>query len=100
MKLYKSSLLGILAAGLLCGCTDRFDEMNTNPGTVTEANLKYILPTVQELACHVDATGYYQLADNLYAQKYCQYFANMSTSFPTDRYGYNDSWSEAGFWTP
>ena len=52
MKLYKSSLLGILAAGLLCGCTDRFDEMNTNPGTVTEANLKYILPTVQELACH------------------------------------------------
>lgn len=100
MKRYKSLLSICLAAGLLSGCTDRFDSMNTNPGTVSEANLKYVLPYVQEMATHVDATGYYQLADNLYAQKYCQYFANKSTSFPTDRYGYNDSWSETGFWTP
>lgn len=100
MKLYKAFLGLYLAVGLLGGCTDRFDSMNTDPSTVSEANLKYVLPYVQEKATHINATDVYQLSDNLYAQKYCQYFANKSTSFPTDRYGYNDSWSSSGFWTP
>ena len=99
MKRYKAFLGLGLALGLLSGCTDRFDDMNTNPGAVTDANLKYVLPYVEEQATRVDCTPY-QRADNLYAQFYCQYFTNTTTGFTTDRYGYNDSWSQDGFWTP
>lgn len=84
---------------IFSSCTGRFDSMNTNPGAVTNASLKYILPYVQEVGAHLSATPY-QLGDNLYAQRYCQYFANTQTAFSTDRYGYNDSWSTGGFWTP
>lgn len=100
MKRYSLFLcLGLSLAALTTSCTDRFDDMNTNPGAVTEASLKYILPYVQEVGAHLSASPY-QLADNLYPQRFCQYYANTQTAFASDRYGYNDSWSEGGFWTP
>lgn len=100
MKRYSLYLcLGLGLAALTTSCTDRFDSMNTNPGAVTEASLKYVLPYVQEIGAHLSATPY-QLADNLYPQRFCQYYANTQTAFSSDRYGYNDGWSEGGFWTP
>lgn len=92
-------LLGICLSISLSGCTDRFDSMNINPGAVNDANLKYILPYVQEVGAHLDCTPY-QRADNLYAQMYSQYYTNTHSKFVTDRYGYNEDWSVVGFWTP
>ena len=100
MKRYKAFLGLCLAVELLSGCTDSFDDMNTtNPGAVTEANLKYVLPYVEEMTTRVDCSPY-QRGDNLYAQLYCQYFSNTTSGFITDRYGYVDDYVVAGFWTP
>lgn len=93
------SSIFLVGMELFSSCTDKFESMNTNPGAVTEASLKYILPYVQEVGAHLDCTPY-QRADNLYAQMYCQYFANADAGFASDRYGYNDSWSNEGFWQP
>lgn len=93
------SSIFLVGMELFSSCTDKFESMNTNPGVVTEASLKYILPYVQEVGAHLDCTPY-QRADNLYAQMYCQYFANADAGFASDRYGYNDSWSNEGFWQP
>lgn len=93
------SSLFLVGMELFSSCTDKFESMNTNPGAVSEASLKYILPYVQEVGAHLDCTPY-QRADNLYAQMYCQYFANADAGFASDRYGYNDSWSNEGFWQP
>lgn len=97
MKRYSHLIIAFIC--LFSGCVDRFDDMNTNPGAVTEASLKYILPYIQEVGSHLNCDPY-QRADNLYAQMYCQYFANTLADFASDRYGYNDSWSENGFWLP
>ena len=48
------SSLFLVGMELFSSCTDKFESMNTNPGAVTEASLKYILPYVQEVGAHVD----------------------------------------------
>ena len=58
--------------------------MNTNPGAVTEASLKYILPYVQEVGAHLDCTPY-QKANN-YMHKCIVNILQMQTPalHPTD----------------
>ncbi len=43
------SSIFLVGMELFSSCTDKFESMNTNPGAVTEASLKYILPYVQEV---------------------------------------------------
>lgn len=99
MKRHNILMTLMVSSCILFGCTDRFDSMNTNPGVVSDASLKYILPYVQDVGAHLSCTPY-QRADNLYMHFWCQYLTNTLSVFPTDRYGYNDSWSEDGFWIP
>ena len=97
-KIYQ--LLGTAALVLgFTACTGDFESMNTDPSAVTDCSPAYTLPTVEELVSNVDCTPY-QRGDNLYAQMYCQYFANLTQGWTSDRYGYNDGWASPGYWEP
>nr|WP_295865555.1 SusD/RagB family nutrient-binding outer membrane lipoprotein [uncultured Chitinophaga sp.] len=93
MKKQFRYILPLVMAAALNGCTKNFDELNTNPGTLTEAGLREI-PFMFSKAQSAAAVnqGYYQTTQNLYADLYAQYFALNTTSFQTDRYLINDGW--------
>lgn len=93
MKKQFRYILPLVMAAALNGCTKNFDELNTNPGTLTEAGLRE-LPFMFSKAQSAAAVnqGYYQTTQNLYADLYAQYFALNTTSFQTDRYLINDGW--------
>lgn len=87
----------LLTLLLAVGCTGRFEEMNTDPGSVTNVNPKYVLPTLQEITTRIEATEGYQTTENLHTQFWCQYYTNTTSGWATDRYGYNDTWA-MDFW--
>lgn len=99
MKLHNKLFLSCIALGTMASCTGDFDSMNTDPASLTDVSPAYVLPFIQETSVNIDATPY-QRGDNLHSQFYCQYFTNTVAGWVTDRYGYNNDWSEAGFWNP
>ena len=99
MKLYNKFILGILALASLGACTEKFDEMNTDPNSLVTVSPAYILPFIQETLVNVDATPY-QRGDNLHSQFYCQYLSNTVGDWTSGRYGYNEGWAVPGFWEP
>ena len=56
-------LFGVMAAG----CTDNFDNMNTDPTGITEGNPGYILPYIEQWGTHVNSWEY-QVGDNLHTK--------------------------------
>ena len=86
-------LFGVMAAG----CTDNFDNMNTDPTGITEGNPGYILPYIEQWGTHVNSWEY-QVGDNLHTNLYAQYFANTASYFSSDSYSYNSAWVTDGFW--
>lgn len=80
-------------AAALHGCTKNFDDLNTNPGAITDAGpleMPFMFSKAQSAA--TINQGYYQTTQNLYADLYAQYFALNTPSFQTDRYQINDAW--------
>lgn len=90
MKIIK--YISIFAIAAAVSCTGQFEEMNTDPSTVTKVNPAYILPSLQESTMHLAATEGYQQTDNYMLQNYCQYFANTNAALSLDRYGYDDNY--------
>lgn len=99
MKLNKQIIIGCLAVLPFTACTDRFDDMNTDPASLVSVSPAYILPYIQETGVNLDS-GPYQRGDNLHSQLYCQFFANTEGTWTSGRYGYNDGWAQPGFWEP
>lgn len=88
----------LLAAAMLTGCTDNFDNINTDPTGITEGSPAYLMPYIQQKGTHVDSWQY-QVGDNLHTNLYAQYFANTAAYFNSDSYTYNNTWVTDGFWS-
>lgn len=92
------ALLGSIA--LVMSCTDSFDNINTDKNKISELTpsmLPFLFSKVQSTA--TNDGGNYQIAQNLFHDQYCQYFANTTTYFPSDRLVIRMDWIRAA-WNP
>jgi len=98
-KIYGSALL-LCSVVLVMSCTDKFDEINTNKNALSQLNagqLPFLFSKAQSTASN---NGWnYQIAQNLFHDQYCQYFANTTTYFPSDRLVIRFDWIRAA-WNP
>jgi len=81
------------------GCTDNFDDMNSDPNAATEINPGLLFPKMEREAIN---GGYanYQMGENLHANLFVQWVSNTATYFTSGRYNYNNTWVTAAYWTP
>lgn len=108
MKIFKTKFISlgifaILALGLgvyFSSCTKDFEELNTDKTkltTLSSTEYPYLFSKAQSAASF--AFWRYQVAQNLFADLYCQYFATTATYFPSDRYVIRMDWM-AYHWIP
>lgn len=86
-------------AGILSSCTKDFENINKDPGALTEVGkreMPFMFAKAQSSAA-MDRS-FYQTVENLQADLYAQYFATSVTSFQTDRYVLTPDWQRR-FWT-
>jgi hypothetical protein len=94
-------LLSVLAAGILlvsAGCTKKYTDINTDKNsiaTVTPAVIPFLFSHAEDIA--TVNQGNYQIAQNLFADQYAQYFACEATYFGSDRLVINQNWVGANF---
>src|SRR5688572_9683783 len=106
MKKFKDYIKGHGSILLLCSivlvmaCTDNFEEYNTNKNKLSRlepSQLPFLFSKAQSTATN---NGWnYQVAQNLFHDQYCQYFANTTTYFPSDRLVIRMDWIRAA-WNP
>lgn len=103
-KLTKKSLyaafIGLLAFASFSSCTKDFEELNTDKTkltTLTTTEFGYLFSKAQSASSY--AFWRYQVAQNLFADLYCQYYATSATYFPSDRYVVRMDWMR-WHWTP
>src|SRR3954471_3373324 len=83
---------------LLGACTKNFDTINTDKNsiaTVGAAQLPFLFAKAQSTA--TNSQWNYQVAQNLFADQYAQYFACEATYFPSDRNVIRMDWVGAAF---
>lgn len=83
---------------LFASCTKKFDEINTDKNsiaTVGAAELPFLFSKAQSTA--TNSQWNYQVAQNLFADQYAQYFACEATYFPSDRLVIRMDWVGAAF---
>lgn len=90
-----------MIAGMLLGtvsCTKNFDSINTDKSkipTAGPAELPFLFSRAEEVG--TTNANNYQVAQNLFADQYCQYFACEATYFPSDRLVIRQDWVGANF---
>lgn len=89
-----------LIATCFFGCTDDFDEVNTNPRALTEDFLAEN-PGVLELAFgqaqYFGMNGLhwrFQISQNLFSDLWVQYYATTAVNFDSDRYTQVGRWAD------
>lgn len=98
----KQTLVGSLTVASVLGlsaCTGKFAEINTNQTklvTLSANELPYLFSRAQAASTY--AGGTYQIAQNLFADLYSQYYATSATYFPSDRNVIRFDWLRGG-WT-
>lgn len=90
----------ILFASILfvTSCTKKYGEINTDRNTVAtvgSAELPFLFARAQKEA--TPSIWNYQIAQNLFADQYAQYFACTATYFPSDRLVIRMDWVGAAF---
>ncbi|GAC1397082.1 MAG: hypothetical protein NVSMB63_17520 [Sediminibacterium sp.] len=83
---------------LLWSCTKKYDQINTDRNTVAtigSAELPFLFAKAEASA--VPNIWNYQVAQNLFADQYAQYFACTATYFPSDRLNIRMDWVGAAF---
>jgi hypothetical protein len=83
---------------LFWSCTKKYDQINTDRNTVAtvgSAELPFLFAKAQATA--VPNIWQYQIAQNLFADQYAQYFACTATYFPSDRGNIRMDWVGAAF---
>src|SRR4051812_18813461 len=102
-KTYKTlAIAGLMlgTTGLWQGCTGDFEEMNTSKTKLTvlgDDELPFLFSRAEQQASY--SSGTYQIAQNLFADLYAQYFATSATYFPSDRFVMRFDWL-TGHWNP
>ncbi len=88
----------ICTSTLLASCTKKYDEINTNRNTIATvgaSELPFLFAKAEQSA--VPSIWTYQVAQNLFADQYAQYFACTATYFPSDRNVIRMDWVGAAF---
>lgn len=101
-KYKKIAIAGLMlsSVGLWQGCTGDFEEMNTSKTKLTVLGpdeLPFLFSRAEQQASY--SSGTYQIAQNLFADLYAQYFATSATYFPSDRFVMRFDWL-TGHWNP
>ena len=80
------ALAALLSLLLLAGCTEDFEEINIDRTKLTalgEEEIPFLFSKGQSASSY--AFWRYQVAQNLFADLYAQYYATTATYFPSDR---------------
>jgi len=96
LRFYGALVLTLVLFSL--GCTKSFDSVNTDKNsiaTVGAATLPFLFSHAEDVATVNQAN--YQIAQNLFADQYAQYFACEATYFGSDRLVINQAWVGANF---
>jgi hypothetical protein len=100
INLRKFCSVAFVCSMLVMSCTDNFDDINTDKNKISElepAQLPFLFSKAQSTA--TNDGGNYQIAQNLFHDQYCQYFAKTTTYFPSDRLVIRMDWIRAA-WNP
>ena len=91
--------IGLISVSMvMAGCTKKYAEINTDRNsiaTIGPAELPFLFSRAQEEA--TPSIWNYQVAQNLFADQYAQYFACTATYFPSDRLVIRMDWVGAAF---
>jgi len=90
----------VMLAGLVLvmSCTNEFESLNTNHNAIAKvstAELPFLF--TKALSAAPNSQWNYQVAQNLFADQYAQYFACEATYFGSDRLVINQNWVGAQF---
>lgn len=88
----------ICCSFIVASCTKKYEEINTDRNTVATvgaSELPFLFSRAQAVA--IPNTASYQVAQNLFADQYAQYFADVATYFPSDRLNIRMDWVGAAF---
>src|SRR5687768_2229105 len=83
---------------MLASCSKKFDEINTDRNTIATVGateLPFLFAKAEAAA--IPNVWNYQVAQNLFADQYAQYFASTATYFPSDRLVIRMDWVGAAF---
>lgn len=99
-KLFTSRipLVFISCTVMLASCTKKYSDINTDRNsiaTVGASELPFLFSKAEATA--VPNIWNYQIAQNLFADQYAQYFACTATYFPSDRLNIRMDWVGAAF---
>lgn len=102
MKMKRTNNVYLLLLGSLTlfslSCTKNFDQVNTDKNSIATAGpstLPFLFSHAEDIATVNQAN--YQVAQNLFADQYAQYFACEATYFGSDRLVINQNWVGANF---
>ncbi|MBL7698351.1 MAG: SusD/RagB family nutrient-binding outer membrane lipoprotein [Chitinophagaceae bacterium] len=95
--MFRSKIFYIIIFSALCctACTKHFEELNTDPTTLsglTPATIPNAFAKAQYQGIYGDP-GIYQLVRNLFVDYWSQYFAVIDPGIPTDRYLLRADWT-------
>ena len=88
-------IAGIVIVG---SCTKKYDSININKNSIATlgaADLPFLFSQAESTA--PGSYWNYQIAENLFADQYCQYFGCEATYFPSDRLVIRQDWVGAAF---
>ena len=90
MKILKYFLILFITLGTFNSCTEDFEELNTDPGSLIASNVDVsLLGQAFARAQYFSMHGLhwrFQISENLFSDLYCQYFATTAANFDSDRY--------------
>jgi hypothetical protein len=98
-KLINIVLSCLLVVFSFSSCTKDFEEINTNQRKLANVDAS----TIGNVFAYAEYNGLlygggsWQIAENLFADLYVQYYANWQTKFQTDRHNQNTDWSGAAW---
>ncbi|MEP7318256.1 MAG: SusD/RagB family nutrient-binding outer membrane lipoprotein [Panacibacter sp.] len=90
------AILGVCT--LLASCTKKYDEINRDRNTIATvgaSELPFLFAKAEQQS--VPSIWTYQVAQNLFADQYAQYFACTATYFPSDRNVIRMDWIGSAF---
>src|SRR5215218_3526949 len=88
----------VFCSMVLASCTKNYSEINTDRNTIATvgaAELPFLFAKAESSA--IPNIWNYQVAQNLFADQYAQYFACNATYFPSDRLFIRQDWVGAAF---
>lgn len=97
----KNSFYGLVLIFIITlagSCTKKYDSINIDKNSIATlgaADLPFLFSKALDVA--PGAYYNYQIAENLFADQYCQYFGCEATYFPSDRLVIRQDWVGAAF---